>query len=102
MTVMAELSVVPIGTSSTELSGYIAEVLKTIKQTKGIKWQLNPMGTIVETDSLDKLLSLIKDAHEALFEAGAKRVSTLVKIDDRRDVTGERMKSKVDSVLSKI
>ncbi|WXG42674.1 MAG: MTH1187 family thiamine-binding protein [Promethearchaeati archaeon SRVP18_Atabeyarchaeia-1] len=102
MTVMAELSVVPIGTGSTELSTYIAEALKTIKQAKGIKWQLTPMSTIIETDSLDKLFALVKQAHESLFKAGAKRVSTLIKIDDRRDIAGERMKGKVDSVLSKI
>lgn len=102
MTVVAELSVVPLGTSSTELSTYVAEAVKTIKQAKGVKWQLTPMGTIVETDSLDKLLSLVKEAHESLFKIGAKRVSTLIKIDDRRDTHGERMKEKVDSVLTKI
>lgn len=102
MTVMAELSVVPLGTSSTELSTYIAEALKRIKQVKGLKWQLTPMGTIVETDSLDKLFEAVRGAHEALFESGAKRVSALIKIDDRRDIRGERMKGKVDSVLNKI
>lgn len=102
MTIVAEFSVVPLGTSSTELSTYVAEAVKTIKQAKGVKWQLTPMGTIVETDSLDKLLSLVKEAHESLFKIGAKRVSTLIKIDDRRDTRGERMKDKVDSVLTKI
>jgi uncharacterized protein (TIGR00106 family) len=99
---MAELSVVPIGTGSTELSTYIAEALKRIKRMKGLKWQLTPMGTIVETDTLDELLDVVKGAHEALFEIGAVRVSTLIKIDDRRDTHGERMKAKVDSVMTKI
>jgi uncharacterized protein (TIGR00106 family) len=102
LTVMAELSLVPLGTSSTELSTYIAEALKRIKQVKGLKWQLTPMGTIIETDSLDKLFEVVRDAHEALFVIGAKRVSTLIKIDDRRDIHSERMKGKVDSVLAKI
>jgi uncharacterized protein (TIGR00106 family) len=99
---MAELSVVPIGTGSTELSTYIAEALKRIKRMKGLKWQLTPMGTIVETDTLDKLFDVVRGAHEALFEIGAVRVSTLIKIDDRRDTHGERMKAKVDSVMTKI
>jgi uncharacterized protein (TIGR00106 family) len=99
---MAELSVVPLGTSSTELSAYVAEALRIIKQAKGVKWQLTSMGTIIETDSLDKLFGLVKQAHESLFKAGAKRVSTLIKIDDRRDVEGDRMRGKVDSVLDKI
>ena len=102
MTVMAELSVAPIGTGSTELSAFVTEALKVIKRAKEIKWQLTPMGTIIETDSLDKLFNLVREAHEALFKSGAKRVSTFVKIDDRRDISGERMKKKVDSVLSKI
>lgn len=102
MTVMAELSIVPIGTGSTELAAFVAEALKVIKKTKEVKWQLTPMGTIIETDSLDKLLNLVREAHGALFKFGAKRVSTLIKIDDRRDVSGERMKKKVDSVLGKI
>jgi uncharacterized protein (TIGR00106 family) len=99
---MAELSIVPIGTSSTELSTYVIEALKIIKRARGIKWQLTPMGTIIETDSLDKLFNLVKQAHESLFKAGARRVSTLIKVDDRRDIAGERMKDKVDSVLGKI
>jgi len=99
---MAELSVVPLGTGSTELSNYVVEALKRIKRAKGLKWQLTAMGTIIETDSLDKLFHVVADAHEALFEFGAKRVSTLIKIDDRRDTKGERMKSKVDSVSTKI
>ena len=102
LTVMAELSVAPLGTGSTELSTYIAEALKRIKRVKGLKWQLTPMGTIIETESLDELFDAVKDAHEALFEKGALRVSTFIKIDDRRDIHGERMKAKVDSVLTKI
>jgi uncharacterized protein (TIGR00106 family) len=102
MTVMAELSIVPIGTGSTELSTFVSEALKVIKKSKEVKWQLTPMGTIIETDSLDKLFKLVTEAHESLFKFGAKRVSTLIKIDDRRDVSGERMKKKIDSVLTKI
>jgi uncharacterized protein (TIGR00106 family) len=102
LTVMAELSVVPLGTGSTELSSYIVEALKRIKRVKGLKWQLTAMGTIIETDSLAKLFDVVADAHEALFDLGALRVSTLIKIDDRRDTRGERMKGKVDSVMAKI
>jgi len=102
LTVMAELSVVPIGTGSTELSTFVVEALKVVKKSKEVKWQLTPMGTIIETESLDKLLKLVSEVHEALFKFGSKRVSTLIKIDDRRDVSGERMKKKVESVLGKI
>jgi uncharacterized protein (TIGR00106 family) len=44
------------------------------------------MGTILEAGSLDEALRYVRMAHEAVFEAGARRVITLIKIDDRRDV----------------
>jgi len=39
---------------------------------------------------------------EAVFAAGAKRVGTLIKIDDRRDRPGFGMEQKVESALSKL
>jgi uncharacterized protein YqgV (UPF0045/DUF77 family) len=42
------------------------------------------MGTIIEGD-LDRILAVVREMHEAPFAEGAVRVSTLVKIDDRRD-----------------
>jgi uncharacterized protein (TIGR00106 family) len=42
------------------------------------------MGTIIEGD-LDAILAVVREMHEAPFGEGAVRVSTLIKIDDRRD-----------------
>ena len=42
------------------------------------------MGTILEGD-LDRILAVIREMHESPFQEGAVRVSTFVKIDDRRD-----------------
>jgi uncharacterized protein (TIGR00106 family) len=42
------------------------------------------MGTIIEGD-LDEILRVIRKMHEHPFGQGAVRVSTYVKIDDRRD-----------------
>jgi uncharacterized protein YqgV (UPF0045/DUF77 family) len=40
--------------------------------------------------------------HEVPFDKGAQRVSTLIKIDDRRDSAAHGLKGKIDSVMDKI
>lgn len=43
------------------------------------------MATTLEVESLDELFKVVKKAHEAVINAGAKRVVTDLKIDDRRN-----------------
>ncbi|MDY0269656.1 MAG: thiamine-binding protein [Trichloromonas sp.] len=62
---------------------------------------MTPMGTIIEGD-LDKIFLLLRQMHESPFVAGAGRVSTLIKIDDRRDRDEHTMVSKIRSVTSKL
>ena len=47
-------------------------------------------------------LQVIRRMHEAPFEKGAVRVSTLIKIDDRRDEGRHGMTGKVRSVTGKL
>ncbi|RLE00057.1 MAG: thiamine-binding protein, partial [Aquificota bacterium] len=46
---VAEVTVVPLGTGSPSLSVYVAKALKILEQS-GLKYQLTPMGTIIEGD----------------------------------------------------
>jgi uncharacterized protein (TIGR00106 family) len=95
-----EVSVAPLGTSTTSVSKYVAAALKLVKAEKGIKYELTGMGTILEGE-LGQLLALVRKMHESVFEAGAVRVYTVVKIDDRRDKeTG--IAYKVESVKKKL
>ena len=80
---VVEVSITPLGTATTGVSGYVAGCVKIVRES-GLAWQLTPMGTIIEGD-LDEILIVIRMMHEAPFQAGAVRVSTLIKIDDRRD-----------------
>ena len=82
--VIAQVTVVPLGTGSTSLSKYVAEVEKVIDKYPDVKRMLTPMSTILEGD-LDRILAIIREMHETPFSKGAKRVSTRVTIDDRRD-----------------
>ncbi|SKC79376.1 MTH1187 family thiamine-binding protein [Maledivibacter halophilus] len=97
---IVEFTIVPLGTKETSLSKYVANCHKVLEGEKKIKYQLTPMGTIVEGD-LDLILNLIRKMHDVPFENGALRVSTSIKIDDRRD-KNSTMEGKVKSVREKL
>jgi uncharacterized protein (TIGR00106 family) len=82
--IIAEVTVVPLGTGSASLSHFVAEAEKVLINFPNIKSMLTPMSTILEGE-LDDVLAAIKAMHETPFQNGAQRVSTTVRIDDRRD-----------------
>jgi uncharacterized protein (TIGR00106 family) len=92
---IAEVSIVPIGTRSTSVSSYVASCLKVLQES-GLTFELHGMGTIVEGD-LKALFEVVLKMHEVPFDAGALRVVTTVKVDDRRD-KGASAKGKVEAV----
>ncbi|MFC0211884.1 MTH1187 family thiamine-binding protein [Paenibacillus chartarius] len=101
---IAEFTVVPIGTSSTSLSSYVAAMHRVLEeeQAKGtVTFHLSAMSTIVE-GPLEHLMNVVLRVHEVPFEMGAGRVSTSVKIDDRRDKPGASVEQKLQSVYSKL
>lgn len=97
---LVEVSVIPVGTRTCSLSQYIAQAVQVLQGEEDIKYELTAMGTIIEGD-LERLLALVRKMHEAVFDAGAMRVVTMIKIDDRRDKTSS-IKSKMDSLKSKL
>ena len=64
---------------------------------KGVRLEVTPMGTVLEADSLETILEVVKVAHEALVAKGILRVESTLRIDDRRDKP-RTMKDKVVSV----
>ena len=98
--ITAELTIIPIGTSGTSLSKYIAAAVAALDST-GIKYELTGMGTLLESNDLEKIFIAIKSAHEAVFSVGAKRVATNIKIDERRDLD-RTIEDKISSVKSKL
>ncbi|MFH0881444.1 MAG: MTH1187 family thiamine-binding protein [bacterium] len=99
MAIMA-ISVAPTVSEGTGVSGYVAKALEVLKQDGRVRWELGPMFTSIEGD-FPVLMEVAAKMHEALFEAGAKRVGTVIKIDDRRD-RDAHMEDKVRSALSKM
>jgi uncharacterized protein YqgV (UPF0045/DUF77 family) len=43
------------------------------------------MSTVIETEDLKTLFDVVEKAHNTVLAAGADRVITELKIDDRRD-----------------
>jgi uncharacterized protein (TIGR00106 family) len=98
--VTAELEIVALGTGSTSMSAHISDAIKAIERS-GVKYQLTPMGTVLEASSLDDIFRATRSAHEALVKKGVNRVVTHITIDDRRD-RPKNMEEKVEAVRSKL
>jgi uncharacterized protein (TIGR00106 family) len=96
-----ELTIVPIGTSSTSLSSFVADLVKTLEQApEPIHYELTAMSTIIE-GTLTDLFAIIQRLHEVPFLNGAARVSTSIKIDDRRDAVSS-IQQKLNSVSARL
>jgi uncharacterized protein (TIGR00106 family) len=96
---IGEVSIVPIGTGSTSVSDYVAACVKILDES-GLSYEVHGMGTLIEGDIKD-LFEVVMKMHEVPFRAGALRVSTSIKIDDRRDKKASA-EDKVKAVLTKI
>ncbi len=84
---IADVTIIPIGTSTPSVSSYIAKiqlVLEEFKQDGKLSFELTPMSTLIEAE-LPVLFEVIQKIHELPFENGANRVATNIRIDDRRD-----------------
>lgn len=97
---IVEVSITPIGTESPSISRYVAKCEKVLHDFPGVEYQLTPMGTVIEGD-LRSIFEVITLMHEVPFDNGAARVSTLIKVDDRRDKEAT-MDGKVQSVRKKL
>ena len=82
--VTAEISLYPVGTDSPSLSFYIARSIESIRDS-GVKSQTTAMGTILESDDLQKIFDATKTMTETIHRLGVKRVEVILKIDSRTD-----------------
>jgi uncharacterized protein (TIGR00106 family) len=98
MAIMA-ISVTPIGTASTGVGDFVAEAVRVIEGS-GLRYELNAMHTVVQ-GKVAALMALVPRIHEALFARGAGRLSTVIKLDDRRDAPST-IEGKVRSVEQRI
>lgn len=79
MSVVAELSVAPVIEES--MSEEVAKAVQALDDYD-VRYETHPMGTVIEAETIDELLDAVKAAHKAVE---AERVSTFLKIDDKRN-----------------
>ncbi len=92
---IAAVSISPVG-EGTSVSRFVAAALRVVRAQDRVRYRLDPMFTTLEGD-LTLIYALVERMQEAVFEAGAERVGTVLKIDDRRD-RSVRMEDKVRGV----
>jgi len=94
---IAAVSISPVG-AGTSVSRYVAAALEVARDQDRVRHRTDPMFTTLEGD-LGDIYALVQRMQEAVFAAGAERVSTVLKIDERRD-RDVRMEDKLHVVES--
>jgi len=79
-----EISILPLGTGRASVSKHIKDALDALKERSDIQYQVTAMGTIIEAGSVNTLLNIAKKMHKSSL-AGAARIVTSIKIDERKD-----------------
>ena len=93
------VSISPTG-AGTSVSHYVAEALRVVREQDRVRWRLDPMFTTLEGE-VDEIFALVRRMQEAVFAAGAERVGTVIKMDERRDRPAS-MEDKLASVEDRL
>lgn len=78
--VVAEVTIIPLVAES--IRPYIQMAVAALEES-GLRYEVGAMGTAIEGE-LDEVLEAIKGAHRRVLEAGAGRVLTEIRIDERK------------------
>lgn len=97
MSILAEFSVVPVGTG-VSISPQVARVLRIVIDS-GVRYKANPMGTVLEGE-WDEVMAVIKKCHAEVIK-DSERVLTTLTIDDRKG-KADRIEKKLESVEQKV
>ena len=95
--IQAEISIYPMATKTTSASFYIAKAIESIKNMENIRYEINSMGTILESDDIDVTNKASKNMIETVHHLGINRVEVMIKIDSRTDKQ-QKMEEKLDSI----
>jgi len=98
MSVLVEFAMFPTDKGES-VSDYVSRVIKMFKESD-INYQLTPMGTVFEVESMEEATAVINNAYKQL-EPDCNRVYTTIKMDIRKNKSN-RMKQKINSIKSKI
>ena len=86
-----------MATRTTSASFYIAKAVESIQNIENLRYEINSMGTVLESDNIEIIYAAAKKMMDTVHNLGIDRVEVVIKIDSRRDkhVT---MEEKIDSI----
>ncbi len=99
--IQAEISIYPMATRTNSVSFYIAKAIESIKNIEGLRYEINSMGTILESDNIDTINKATKEMIETVHNLGITRTEIIIKIDSRKDKQ-VRMEEKVEAIKKQI
>ena len=99
--IQAEISIYPLATRTSSVSFYIAKAIEAIKKIEGLRYEINSMGTILESDNIDTINKATKEMIETVHNLGITRTEIIIKIDSRKDKQVS-MEEKVESIKKQI
>ena len=82
--VVAEFSIHPIG-AGTSVGRYVKEAVRELSRIPGLTFDVTPMSSVLEAESIKTILEAVEVSHRALRSMGAKRISSSLRIDERLD-----------------
>lgn len=94
---IVEFSVTPIG-AGVSVRAQVTKAVQIVHDS-GLKYELNPMGTVVE-GTWDAVMAVIKKCNDELLKE-CERLSIVVKIDSRRG-PAPPMEEKMRSVMERL
>ncbi len=86
-----------MATRTTSASFYIAKAIESIQNVKNLRYEINSMGTVLESDNIDIIYEASKKMMETVHNLGIDRVEVVIKVDSRRD-KHVKMEEKIDSI----
>ena len=86
-----------MATRTTSASFYIAKAIESIQNINNLRYEINPMGTVLESDDITIIYDASKKMMETVHNLGINRVEVVIKIDSRRD-KHVKMEEKIDSI----
>lgn len=98
MSVLFEFAMFPTDKGES-VSKHVSKIIDMIDKS-GANYQLTPMGTIIETDTMDEALNIIKKSYKVL-KPFSNRIYSSVKFDIRK-FGNNRMENKILSIENEL
>jgi uncharacterized protein (TIGR00106 family) len=99
MSVLMNYAMFPTDKGSS-VSEFVSRIVKMVSES-GFNYKLTAMGTIVETETLQQALEIVKKSYD-LLENDSQRVYCTINLDIQTNKPIGRMEGKVKSVEEKI